>query len=66
MSTENTNNNLHNQNKDKKLTEEQLKENQKKIDQYDRMLKFVVAGLGVMFGIIVGVVIALVVANTLF
>lgn len=47
-----------------KLTEKQLKENQKKIDQYDRMLKFVVAGLGVMFGIIVGIVIALVVANT--
>lgn len=64
MSTENTNNNLHNQNKDKKLTEEQLKENQKKIDEYDRMLKYMLVGLGVMFGIIVCIVFALVINNS--
>jgi len=46
------------------LTEEQLKENQKKLDEYDRILRVAVTALGIMFGIIVCIVAALVISNT--
>ncbi|MEE0859686.1 MAG: hypothetical protein U0M12_09535 [Acutalibacteraceae bacterium] len=48
----------------KELTEEQRKENQKKIDEYDRILKVTVVSLALMFGIIVCIVVALVINNT--
>lgn len=48
----------------KELTEEQRKENQKKIDEYDRILRVTVVSLALMFGIIVCIVVALVINNT--
>ncbi len=60
------NKNINNKEESKaiQLTEEQLKKNQKKLDEYDRMLKIMAASIGVMFGIIVCIVFALVVNNT--
>ena len=46
------------------LTEEQLKKNQEKIDEYDRILKVAVMAIGIMFGVIVCIVAALVISNS--
>ena len=60
------NKNINNKEESKtiQLTEEQLKKNQKKLDEYDRILKIMAASIGVMFSIIVCIVFALVVNNT--
>ena len=47
-----------------KLTDEQLKENQKKIDEYDRILKVTVVSVALMFVIIVCIVVTLVINNS--
>lgn len=46
------------------LTDEQLKENQEKLDQYDRILKVTAAALAIMFGIIVCIVAVLIANNS--
>lgn len=51
--------------KDKpKLSDEQLAENQKKIDEYYRYFKVFLVALGMTFAVIVGIVVALVIQNT--
>lgn len=57
------NDNLHT-NQKKQLTEEQLKKNQEKINEYDRILKVAVTAIGIMFCIIVCIVAALVINNS--
>lgn len=57
------NDNLHTNQKEQ-LTEEQLKKNQEKINEYDRILKVAVTAIGIMFGIIVCIVAALVINNS--
>lgn len=46
------------------LTDEQLKENQEKLEQYDRILKVTAAALAIMFGIIVCIVAVLIANNS--
>lgn len=46
------------------LSEEQLKENQKKLEEYDHILKIVFVAWGMMMGIIILIVALLVVANS--
>lgn len=46
------------------LSEEQLKENQKKLEEYDRILKIVFVAWGLMMCVIVLIVALLVVANS--
>lgn len=45
-----------------RLTDEQLKKNSEKLEQYDRILKVTAAALAIMFGIIVCIV-AVFIAN---
>lgn len=47
-----------------RLTDEQLKKNSEKLDQYDRILKVTAAALAIMFGIIVCIVAVLVANNS--
>lgn len=47
-----------------RLTDEQLKENQEKLDQYDRILKVTAAALAILFGIIVCIVAVLIANNS--
>ncbi len=46
------------------LTDEQLKENQEKLDQYDRILKVTAVSLAILFGIIVCIVAVLIANNS--
>lgn len=46
------------------LTDEQLKENQEKLDQYDRILKVTAVALAILFGIIVCIVAVLIANNS--
>lgn len=46
------------------LSEEQLKENQKKLEEYDRILKIVFVAWGLMMCVITLIVALLVVANS--
>lgn len=46
------------------LTDEQLKENSEKLEQYDRILKVTAAALAIMFGIIVCIVAVLIANNS--
>ena len=47
-----------------RLTEEQLKKNSEKLEQYDRILKVTAAALAIMFGIIVCIVAVLIANNS--
>ena len=47
-----------------RLTDEQLKKNSEKLEQYDRILKVTVAALAIMFGIIVCIVAVLIANNS--
>lgn len=47
-----------------RLTDEQLKKNSEKLDQYDRILKVTAAALAIMFGIIVCIVAVLIANNS--
>lgn len=46
------------------LTEEQIKENQNKFDEYNKFFKVFLVSLCIMFAIIVGIAVALVVSNS--
>ena len=46
-----------------RLTDEQLKKNSEKLEQYDRILKVTAAALAIMFGIIVCIVAVLIANN---
>ncbi len=46
------------------LTDEQLKKNSEKLEQYDRILKVTAAALAIMFGIIVCIVAVLIANNS--
>ena len=47
-----------------RLTDEQLKKNSEKLEQYDRILKVTAAALAIMFGIIVCIVAVLIANNS--
>lgn len=47
-----------------KLTDEQLAENKKKIDEYYRYFKVFLFALGMTFAVIVGIVVFLVIQNS--
>lgn len=47
-----------------RLTDEQLKKNSEKLEQYDRILKVTAAALAIMFGIIVCIVEVLIANNS--
>lgn len=47
-----------------RLTNEQLKKNSEKLEQYDRILKVTAAALAIMFGIIVCIVAVLIANNS--
>ena len=47
-----------------RLTDEQLKKNSEKLEQYDRILKVTAAALEIMFGIIVCIVAVLIANNS--
>ncbi len=47
-----------------RLTDEQLKKNSEKLEQYDRILKVPAAALAIMFGIIVCIVAVLIANNS--
>lgn len=47
-----------------RLTDEQLKKNSEKLEQYDRILKVTAAALAIMFGIIVCIVAVLITNNS--
>lgn len=50
-----------NTNTGSKLTEEQLKENQAKLDEYERILKVTVVAVALMFAVIVCIVVGLII-----
>lgn len=47
-----------------RLTDEQLKKNSEKLEQYDRILKVTAAALAIMFGVIVCIVAVLIANNS--
>lgn len=47
-----------------RLTDEQLKKNSEKLEQYDRILKVTAAALAIIFGIIVCIVAVLIANNS--
>ena len=47
-----------------RLTDEQLRKNSEKLEQYDRILKVTAAALAIMFGIIVCIVAVLIANNS--
>lgn len=53
-----------NNNEKPRLTDEQLKKNSEKLEQYDRILKVTAAALAIMFGIIVCIVAVLIANNS--
>ena len=53
-----------NNNEKPQLTDEQLKENQEKLDQYGRILKVTAVALAILFGIIVCIVAVLIANNS--
>lgn len=53
-----------NNNEKPRLTDEQLKKNSEKLEQYDRILKVTATALAIMFGIIVCIVAVLIANNS--